>query len=101
MVGEGLRTRRVVMMTSVNTHRSTNRTLAVIDGGLNVEEGINAAEAEIARPSPPSHPRAALQLHDRENLRGLDQEVYLFPRQAAPRRNGRARSCKVSFQPRY
>lgn len=28
------------MMTSVNTHKPTNRTLAVINGGLNVEAGV-------------------------------------------------------------
>jgi hypothetical protein len=30
-------TRRVVMINNVNTHRPTNRTLAVIDGGINVK----------------------------------------------------------------
>src|SRR5687767_7231558 len=48
--------RRVVMMTSVNTHRPTNRTLAVIKRWIECRsgrsQGINAAEAEIARPSP-------------------------------------------------
>src|SRR5688572_25485564 len=34
-------TRRVVMMNNVNTHSPTNRTLAVIDGGLNVEAGVH------------------------------------------------------------
>ena len=52
------------MIDSVNTSRPTTRTLAVIDGGLNVKARRLPAsiqrETQAAGASPPGHPNPAL-----------------------------------------
>ena len=50
------------MMTSVNTHRPTNRTLAVINGGLNVAAGVHAI-------STPPKPKLLDQVRDAVRMR--------------------------------
>jgi hypothetical protein len=70
------------MMKNVNMNGTTNRTLAVIDGGLNVKADSEAADeskTEIVAASEASDSRTTLQSEDRGHLCLLDQAVHLFP----------------------
>lgn len=77
------------MVKNIIMHSLSNRTLAVIDGGLNFQSRRSAAakrtETQIARSSPRRDPHAALQLHDGKGVCSLDQALYLFSRQATIR----------------
>jgi hypothetical protein len=69
-------TKEVDMNETANTHRPVNRTLTVVDGGLNGKARVQtiptSPKPKLLRLSPPGDPNTPLQLHDRESLRWVD-----------------------------
>ena len=71
-------------MNNVNTYTPTNRTLAVIDGGLNFKASVQPL-ATTQKPKLLDQVRQAIRTRHysqkTEEKRSLDQAIHIFPRQ--------------------
>ena len=70
-------------MNYVNTHKPTNRTLAVIDGGLNLKASVEPL-ITTEKPRLLDQVRQAIRTRhysrqDRESICSLDQAIHILP----------------------
>lgn len=92
------------MMETVNTHRPINHSFVLIDGGLNLKNGMPSVPT-AQKPKLLDQVRRAIRTRHyspkTEGIPWVDQTIHLLPQQAAPGGNGGSGNRTVSVSYSY